>query len=82
MRPVTLLRPYPPSHTLRAMARARHSEAVARLLAGDRDAWWSMLRDVRDLEEQADRALVWELECGAVRCGADWILNRATEGQQ
>ncbi len=41
--------------TFREMARARHVEAVLRLEAGDSETWFSMLRDVAALNEQARR---------------------------
>ena len=54
---VVVLMPRPASaETYKAMARARHAEAVDALNAGDRDKWWSLLCDAKALDEQAARA--------------------------
>lgn len=57
---IRLLVPFAPSESLRAMARARHVEAVQRLEAGDLDGFFSMLRDVKAIEDEARRARDWE----------------------
>jgi hypothetical protein len=39
--------------TFRALAKARHAEAVRELELGNRDGWWSRLRDVSAIEDKA-----------------------------
>jgi hypothetical protein len=74
---VIQLRPYPRASTLRALARARHAEAVACLEAGDRIAFLSRLRDVEDLTEEMRRAERWEEECRKTAAALDRLLERA-----
>jgi hypothetical protein len=74
---VTLLRPFPPSRILRGMARDRHIEAVEALCRGDRDLWWSMLKDVATLERQERLAREWEETCRVAYEGASAVLEHA-----
>ena len=81
---VIALRPYAPSRALRALARERHIEAVEALIAGNRDAWLTGLRDVELLSDEARRAEDWEAEAERARQerratarALEWLLERA-----
>lgn len=80
MRPVTLLRPFAPARTLRALARARHVEAVELLERGDREGWYRLLGDVSALSAEARRAERWEQECRDTAAACERILERAEGG--
>lgn len=77
---VTLLRPFPKASTLRAMARARHVEAVECLHANDLEGFLSRLRDVDAFEQRARLAQAWEDEVAASHRATARLLARALEG--
>lgn len=77
MRAVSLLRPYPPARTLRAMARSRWGEAVCCLFRGDVAGWSRLRKDADRIEEEASRAARWESDCELALQAAQRILDRA-----